>query len=165
MAIYVLFQCCKCNSKKRIHLYSFTKNKYDVYYSLCEHFNVRYSFKCKFGFFNLGWYIILEVKVQCKNCNNKYYKFNDITFNSDYYQYANRHSCCYNVFSFTVDGYKYVSDGEGLLAQAKQKEEEENFKKQQEMRKKQEERMKKEFEEHLKIQLKQQQEKNKWELE
>ena len=163
MAIYVLLQCCKCNSKKYLHLYSCSSNKYDIYSQLCEHFNIRYSYTCKFGFFTLGWKIILEIKVQCKKCNSKYYNFGSTTFNSDYYQYDNHHACCYNVFIVSVSGYNYASDGKGLILQEKQRELEEKFKKQQETKKKREleEKVKKQQEEKRKLEEKRKQEEKK----
>ena len=100
MAIYILFQCCKCNSKRRLHLYSCSSNQYDCQVQLCEHFNLKYSYTCKWGFFTLGWKIILEVKVQCKKCNHNYFNFGSNTFNSDFYELDNQHACCYNVFTF-----------------------------------------------------------------
>ena len=152
MAIYVLFQCCKCNAKHRLHLYSCSSNKYDLSPALCEHFNIRYSYVCKYGFFTLGWSITLEVKVQCKKCNSKYYNFGTTTFNSSYYNHDNHHSCCYNVFMISVDGYNYSSDGKGLILQEKQRKMEEEFKKQEEEKKKQEEEKRKQLQEKMKIQ-------------
>lgn len=128
MAIYVLLQCCKCNSQKRLHLYSCSRNKDDIYSCLCGHFNVRYSYTCKFGFFSLGWSIVLEVKIQCKKCK-KHYNFGNNTFNSNYYSYDNHHVCCYNVFRVNVSGYGYASDASGLSLQKKQSELEEKLKK------------------------------------
>ena len=138
MAIYILFQCCKCNSKRRLHLYSFSINQYDIYVQLCEHFNLKYSYTCKWGFFSLGWKIILEVKVQCRKCCHNYFNFGSNTFHSNFYELNNHHACCYNVFAFSVYGYNYASDGKGLLLQQKQKELEEAFKKEQKMEKQEE---------------------------
>ena len=134
MAIYILFQCCKCNSKRRLHLYSCSKNQYDIHAQLCEHFNIKYSYTCKWGFFTLGWKIILEVKVQCRKCNHNYYNFGSKTYNSDYYESDEHHACCYNVFIYSVDGNNYANDGKGLLLQQKQKELEEAYQKEQQMK-------------------------------
>jgi len=134
MAIYVLFQCCKCNSKRRIHLYSCSSNQYDIHSQLCEHFNIKYSYTCKWGFFTLGWKIIIEVKVQCRKCNHKYHNFGSITFNSDYYNIDLQYTCCYNVFNYSVNGYNYGNNGNGLLLQQKQKELEDAFNKGQQMK-------------------------------
>ena len=149
MAIYVLLQCCKCNTKKRLHLYSSSPNKYDIHSQLCEHFNIIYSYTCKFGFFTLGWRIFLEVKVQCKKCNSKYFNFGSITFNSDYYSYQNTYICCHNVFSISVDGYKYFSDGNALSLQEEQKKLEEKYKKEKEEKMHEEEKRKREEKEKL----------------
>ena len=154
MAIYILLQCCKCQSRIRLHLYSFSKNKYDIYSQLCEHFNIRYSYTAKYGFFSLGWSINLEVKVQCRNCNNKYYNFGNNTFNADYYEYNNDHSCCYNVFIVSVAGNTYSTDGKGLLLQAKQRELEEKFKKEKEKERIEEEKRRRKIKERLEIQRK-----------
>lgn len=134
MAIYILFQCCKCNSKKRIHLYSCSSNQYDIHSQLCEHFNVKYSYTCKWGFFTLGWRIILEVKVQCRKCNHNYHNFGSITFNSGYYSIDLQYTCCYNVFNYSVNGNNYENNGNGLLLQKKQTELEDAFKKGQQMK-------------------------------
>ena len=134
MAIYIVFQCCKCNSKRRLHLYSISTNQYDIYDKLCEHFNIRYSYTCKWGFFTLGWEIILEVKVQCRKCNSNYYNFGSNKYNSSYYENDMHHACCYNVFLVSVNGYNYANDGKGLLLQQKQKELEDAFKKQQQIK-------------------------------
>lgn len=142
MAIYVLLQCCKCNNRIKLHLYSFTKNKFDVFSKLCEHFNVKYSYKCKYGFFSLGWRIILEVKVQCRKCSKNYFNFGTNTMSSDYYDYDNHHSCCYNVFIISVSGSKYANDGTGLLMQAKLREQEEQFKLEQKTKRQEEKRKK-----------------------
>ena len=150
MAIYVILQCYKCNSQKRLHLYSYSKNKYDINYHLCEHFNIKYSFISKFGFFSLGWSIILKVQVQCNNCNNRF-NFGDITFNSEYYKYSIPHICCYNVFMINVDGYKYESNGKGFLMQEKQKELLKQHKIEKEEKKNKEEKRKREMEEKVKM--------------
>jgi hypothetical protein len=134
MAIYILFMCCKCNNKRRLHLYSCSSNQYDISEQLCEHFNIKYSYTCKWGFFTLGWKIILDVKVQCRKCNHNYYNFGSNTFNADYYEFDTHHTCCYNVFTFNVSGYDYANDAKGLLLQQKQKELEESFKKEQQMK-------------------------------
>ena len=134
MAIYIVFQCCKCNSKNRLHLYSCSTNQYDKYVKLCDHFNIRYSYTCKWGFFTLGWEIILEVKVQCRKCNSNYYNFGSNRYNSSYYENDMHHACCYNVFMVSVNGYNYANDGKGLLLQQKQKELEDAYKKQQQMK-------------------------------
>ena len=119
MAIYVLLQCCRCNEQKRLHLFSCSRNKDDVNYNLCKHFSIRYTYICKFGFFTLGWKIILEVKIQCKNCNSNY-SFQSNTFNKSYHDYDNHHICCGNVFRINVSGYEYASDNSGLELQAKE---------------------------------------------
>lgn len=134
MAIYILFQCCRCNSKKRIHLYSSSSNQYDIHSQLCEHFNIIYSYTCKWGFFTLGWKIIIEVKVQCRKCNHNYHNLGSNTFNSNYYNVDFQYTCCYNVFNYSVNGYDYGNDGKGLLLQQKQKELEDAFKKEQQMK-------------------------------
>lgn len=128
MAIYALMQCCKCNRSLKLHLYSFSKNKYDQIIRLCEHFNVIYSSTSKYKFFSLGWYIILEVKVQCRKCSQNYFNFSPITFNAENYSVDLFHKCCYNVFIFSVDGYGFKSDGRGYLLQKKLKEQEEKYK-------------------------------------
>ncbi len=129
MAIYIWMLCCKCHKNIKLHLYSCSKNKNDIFVKLCDHFNVKYTYICKWGFFTLGWKITLEVKVQCRKCNHNYYNFGQITFNSDYYNLDRLYDCCYNVFSLSVDGYKYLNDGKGNLLQAKLKENEEKIKK------------------------------------
>jgi hypothetical protein len=164
MAIYVILQCCKCNSQKRLHLFSNSKNKYDINHHLCEHFDINYSYVCKFGFFSFGWSIILEVRVQCNKCNTKY-NFGDITFNSDYYKHENHHTCCYNVFMINVEGYNYASTGKGLLLQEKQRELEKQSKKEQQEKKEKEEKRKNKIKEKNKIQkLTKMQQKEKKEL-
>ena len=131
MVIYILFQCCKCNTKRRLHLYSCSINSYDNTAKLCEHFNIKYSYTCHWGFFTLGWKIILEVKVQCRKCNHEYYNFGEKTFNSNYYEFDDHHVCCFNVFTYYVTGYNYANDGKGLLLQEKQNELEEAYIKEQ----------------------------------
>ena len=110
---------------------------------LCEHFNVIYSYTTKYKFFSLGWYIILEVKVQCRKCLQNYYNFGSNTFNSEFFSLDLMHQCCYNVFILSVDGGKFLSDGKGYLLQKKLKEQEENFRLKQDKRKRKEERKKK----------------------
>ena len=134
MAIYIWMLCCKCHQSIKLHLYSFSTNKHDIFVKLCE-LNVKYAYICKWGFFTLGWKIILEVKVQCRKCNHNYYNFGQITFNSDYYNLDIIYDCCYNVFSLSVDGYKFLNDGKGNLLQAKLKENQEKIKKEQELNK------------------------------
>lgn len=151
MAIYVVFQCCKCNTKKRLHLYSCSKNEFDKNYNLCEHFTVTYSYICKWGFFTLGWNIKILVQIKCKNCNNKY-SFGENTFNSHYYTHYNYHICCYNVFMFNVTGNNYATDGKGLLLQDEQRQLENKFKKEIEVKRKNEEKRKRNLEEKIKIQ-------------
>ena len=129
MAIYIEFRCFFCNAHHRLHLYSFSKNKYDILHNLCPHFNIRYSYTCKYGFFSIGWSIILGIKVQCKMCNSKYYNFGTTTFNSEYYNFNSHHICCYNVFMITVDGYDYLSDGKGFILQEEQRKLAKEFKK------------------------------------
>jgi hypothetical protein len=143
MAIYVLMQCCKCNRSKKLHLYSFSKNKYGISVQLCEHFNIIYSYTAKYKFFSLGWYIILEVKVQCRKCMQNYYNFGSNTFNSEFFSLDLMHQCCYNVFILSVDGYKFVSDGKGYLLQKGLKEQEEHFRIEQDKKKQEEERKQK----------------------
>ena len=142
MAIYVLLQCCRCNKRKKLHLYSYSKNKYGISYKLCEHFNIIYSLTCKYKFFSLGWYIILEVKVQCRKCSQNYFNFGKNTFNSDFFNLDLFHQCCSNVFIMSIDGYKFLSDGKGFILQKKLKEQEENFRIEQDKRKREEERKK-----------------------
>ena len=113
MAIYVFLQCCKCNSQKRIHLYSCSRDKDDVSYTLCNHFTIRYTYTCKFGFFTLGWSITLGVRISCRNCNSSY-DFGTYTFNSSYYSLETHHTCCHKVFRMNVSGYSYASDTHGL---------------------------------------------------
>ena len=139
MAIYVLLQCCKCNRSLKLHLFSFSINKYCIYTRLCEHFNVVYSFTAKYKFFSLGWYIILEVRVQCRKCQHNYFNFGQITFNAENYNIDLMHNCCYNVFILSVDGFKFLSDGKGYLLQKKLKEIEEKFRIEQDKKRKQEE--------------------------
>lgn len=139
MAIYVLLQCCKCSKSKKLHLFSYTKNKYGVSIKLCEHFNVIYSYTCKYKFFSLGWNIILEVKVQCRKCSQNYFNFGKNTFNSEFYSIDYKHQCCYNVFIMSVDGNKFLSDGEGFILQAKLKEQEEKLKIEHDKKRKREE--------------------------
>ena len=127
MAIYVWLQCCKCNKSIKLHLYSFSRNKYGVFVPLCEHFNVKYSFIAKYKFFSLGWSIVLEVKVQCRRCSKNYYNFGQMTFNSEFYNIDMSHHCCYNVFILSVDGEKFLNDGKGYLLQRKLREQEEKF--------------------------------------
>ena len=142
MAIYVLLQCCKCNRSIKLHLYSFSKNKYGVYVSLCEHFNIIYSFTTNYKFFSLGWRIVLEVKVQCRKCSRKYFNFGTQSFNSENYNLDIYHTCCYNVFIFSVDGKKFSSDGAGFLLQKKLKEKEEKFRAEQDKKMEEEEKFK-----------------------
>ena len=127
MAIYVWLQCCKCNKSIKLHLFSFSRNKYGVFVPLCEHFNVKYSFTAKYKFFSLGWSIVLEVKVQCRRCSKNHYNFGQMTFNSEFYNIDMRHHCCYNVFILSVDGEKFLNDGKGYLLQRKLREQEEKF--------------------------------------
>ena len=127
MAIYVWLQCCKCNKSIKLHLFSFSRNKYGVFVPLCEHFNVKYSFTAKYKFFSLGWSIVLEVKVQCRRCSKNYYNFGQMTFNSEFYNIDMNHHCCYNVFILSVDGEKFLNDGKGYLLQRKLREQEEKF--------------------------------------
>ena len=127
MAIYVWLQCCKCNKSIKLHLFSFSRNKYGVFVPLCEHFNVKYSFTAKYKFFSLGWSIVLEVKVQCRRCSKNYYNFGQMTFNSEFYNIDMSHHCCYNVFILSVDGEKFLNDGKGYLLQRKLREQEEKF--------------------------------------
>ena len=143
MAIYALLQCCKCNRSLKLHLYSFSKNKFGKFIQLCEHFNFVYSYTTKYKFFSLGWYIILEVKVQCRKCSQNYFNFSPITFNAENYSIDLFHKCCYNVFIFSVDGRGYKSDGRGYLLQKKLKEEEEKFKLEQETLRQEEEKKQK----------------------
>ena len=75
------------------------------------------------------------MKVQCRKCNHNYYNFGQITFNSDYYNLDRIYDCCYNVFSLSVDGYKFLNDGKGNLLQAKLRENQEKIKKEQELNK------------------------------
>ena len=127
MAIYVWLQCCKCNKSIKLHLFSFSRNKYGVFVPLCEHFNVKYSFTAKYKFFSLGWSIVLEVKVQCRRCSKNYYNFGQMTFNSEFYNIDMSHQFCYNVFILSVDGEKFLNDGKGYLLQRKLREQEEKF--------------------------------------
>ena len=55
MAIYIWMLCCKCHQSIKLHLYSFSTNKHDIFVKLCEHFNDKYIYICKWGFFTLGW--------------------------------------------------------------------------------------------------------------
>ena len=119
MAIYVLLQCCRCNEQKRLHLYSCSRNKDDIFYNLCKHFTLRYTYTCKFGFFTLGWKIILEVRIKCQNCNSNY-SFQENTFNKGRANFDAHHICCGNVFRMNVSGYDYASDNSGLELQAKE---------------------------------------------
>jgi hypothetical protein len=75
MAIYIYLQCCKCKNSHKLHLYSFSFNQYEIFNNLCEHFNIKYTYITNFGFFTLGWSITLEVKVQCRKCEESYYNF------------------------------------------------------------------------------------------
>ena len=149
MAIYIYLQCYKCKNSHKLHLYSFSSNQYEKFFNLCEHFNTKYTYIAKYGFFSLGWSITLEVKVQCKKCNSKYFNFGSITFNSDYYSYQNTYICCHNVFSISVDGYKYLSDGNALSLQEEQKKLEEKYKKENEEKMYEEEKRKREEKEKL----------------
>ena len=115
MAIYVLLQCCKCNNQKRIHLFSCSINKDDITYHLCQHFTVRYTYTCKFGFL-INWSIVLNVKAICKNCNRNL-NFGDNTFNSRYYNLENHAKCCHHVFRINVSGSSYASDTYGIHLQ------------------------------------------------
>lgn len=119
MAIYVLLQCCKCNSQKRIHLFSCSINKDDVTYNLCHHFTVRYSYTCKFRFFSLGWSIVFRVKANCRNCYHDL-NFGENTFNSSYYSLETHNTCCHHVFRVNVSGYGYDSDTKGIQLQEKE---------------------------------------------
>lgn len=143
MAIYVLLQCCKCNRSLKLHLYSFSRNKFNIHVSLCEHFNIVYSFTAKYKFFSLGWYIIFEAKVRCKKCSQNFFNFNPITFNAENYSIDLCHKCCYNVFIFSVNGKGYKSDGTGYLLQKKLREMEEKFKLEQDALRLEEEKKKK----------------------
>ena len=129
MGIYIWMLCCKCQKSIKLHLYSFSSNKYDIFQKLCEHFNVKYTYICKWGFFTLGWKIIFEVKVQCRKCNHYYINLGQKTLNSDYFNVEQQHICCYNVFNLSIDGNKFLTSGEGNLKQAKLKESEEKVKK------------------------------------
>ena len=44
MAIYVLLQCCRCNQQKRLHLYSCSRNKDDIFYNLCKQYHINRYF-------------------------------------------------------------------------------------------------------------------------
>ena len=119
MAIYIWFQCCNCKNSHKLHLYSFSFNNYEFFYNLCEHFNIKYTYITNFGFFTLGWSIILETKVQCRKCENNYYNFGRITFNSECYDKELDFTCCHNVFSICVCGDKFSNNGKALLKQEK----------------------------------------------
>ena len=138
MAIYVLLQCCKCNSQKRIHLYSCSINKDDVTYNLCSHFTVRYTYTCEFGFFTLGWSIVLRVKTTCKNCYGDL-NFGENTFNSGYYSLETHKKWCHHVFRVNVSGYSYASDTKGIELQEnedkRQREQKEKMEREQERQK------------------------------
>ena len=129
MAIYILFQCCKCFGRIRLHLYSSSSNKNNISVTLCRHFNIIYSYKCNWGFFTLGWNIVLDLKVMCRKCNKNYYNFGCTTFNADYYEFDTHHICCYNVFILSVSGDNFANDGKGFLLQQEQQELNEKIKK------------------------------------
>ena len=122
MAIYILFQCCKCFCRIRLHLYSCSPDKNDIRISLCKHFDIIYSYKCKWGFFTLGWNIVLDLKVKCRKCHQKYYNFGSTTFNAEYYELDTHHICCNNVFILSVSGNNFACDGIGFLLQQEQDE-------------------------------------------
>ena len=115
MAIYVLLQCCKCNEQKRIHLYCCSINKNDIYYYLCEHFSIRYTYICNFGFF-IKWSIVLNVKAICNNCNRSLY-LGENTFNSRYYSLETHATCCHHVFRVNVSGSSYATHHYGIQLQ------------------------------------------------
>ncbi len=117
MAIYIYLQCCKCKNSHKLHLYSFSSNQYEKFLNLCEHFNTKYTYIAKYGFFSLGWSIILEIKVQCKKCENNYYNFGKLTFNSENFDKELDYDCCNNVFSICVSGNKFFNNGKALLMQ------------------------------------------------
>ena len=119
MAIYIYLQCCKCKNSHKLHLYSFSFNQYEIFNNLCEHFNIKYTYITNFGFFTLGWSITLEVKVQCRKCEESYYNFGKITFNSENYDKELDYVCCNNVFSIGVSGDKFSNNGKALLKQEK----------------------------------------------
>lgn len=151
MAIYVLLQCCKCNNQKRIHLFSCSINKDDITYHLCQHFTVRYTYTCKFGFL-INWSIVLNVKAICKNCNRNL-NFGDNTFNSRHYSLENHATCCHHVFRINVSGSSYASDTYGINLQKtednKTKEEEKKWLKRQAI---EEEKKRLQRQEQLKVQ-------------
>ena len=115
MAIYVLLQCCKCNSQKRIHLFCCSINKDNITYHLCPHFNIRYAYICEFGFL-INWSIVLNVQAICNNCNSDLY-FGENTFNSLYYSLETHKTCCHHVFRVNVSGSSYASDTYGIQLQ------------------------------------------------
>ena len=119
MAIYIYLQCCKCKNSHKLHLYSFSFNQYEIFNNLCEHFNIKYTYITNFGFFTLGWQIVLEVKVQCRKCEDSYHNFGKITFNSENYDKELDYVCCNNVFSICVSGDDYFNNGKALLKQEK----------------------------------------------
>ena len=116
MAIYVLLQCCKCNTQKRIHLYSCSPNKDNVSKNLCPHFTINYTYICKFGFFTLGWSIRLNVRATCNKCYHDL-NFGENSFNSRNYQLETHSTCCHHVFRVNVDGYNYGNDRYGIQLQ------------------------------------------------
>ena len=116
MAIYVLLQCCKCNSQKRIHLYSCSLNKDNVSKYLCNHFTINYTYVCKFGFFTLGWSIKLNIRATCNNCYHDL-NFGENNFNSRNYSLETHRKCCHNIFRVNVGGYSYGNDLYGTKLQ------------------------------------------------
>ena len=129
MAIYVLFQCCKCFGNIRLHLYSSSSNKNNISVQLCRHFDIIYSYKCNWGFFTLGWNIILDLRVKCRKCKQNYFNFGSTTFNADYYEFNSHHICCYNVFILSVSGYNFSNNEKGYLLQKEQQKLNEKIKK------------------------------------
>ena len=143
MAIYVMFKCCKCqyenkNSCVKLHLYSCSRNKTNVYQNVCEHFGVMYSFETHWRF--IKWFkIIIEATSFCRICNHKYY-FGRKTFNEKDYDYNDYDYCgnCKNVLAYSVHGYRYENDGRGFNLQRRLlQEEKERIRKIQEERKRQ----------------------------
>ena len=122
MAIYVMFKCCKCQceniqSSLKLHLLSCSLNVSNIYYNICEHFKVKYSYITHWRFI-YWWQIEIKATAICRNCNSDYF-FGNLKFDKDHYEYNDYYACqnCKTVLAFSVNGYNYGNDGRGFNLQ------------------------------------------------
>ena len=135
-----MFKCCKCQCENiqsglELHLFSYSKNESNIYYNICEHFKVKYSYITHWqGIF--WWKIELKATAICRNCNSDYF-FGNLTLDEDNYEYNDYYACsnCKTVLAFSVDGYNFKNDGRGFNLQRRLlQEEKERIRKIQEIR-------------------------------